>query len=94
MASFHCAACDSYFPEHHGHHLSWQTVAVELIVRVLACLAEGLGIRATARGFEVDPNTVLQWLVKPPSSSRRFQPTFSATCMSTSCNSTIVCRTS
>ena len=37
-------------------------VAVELIVRVLACLAEGLGIRATARVFEVDPNTVLQWL--------------------------------
>jgi IS1 family transposase len=35
---------------------------VELIVRGLACLAEGLGIRATARGFEVDPHTVLQWL--------------------------------
>jgi hypothetical protein len=35
-----------------------------LIVRVLACLAEGLGIRATARVFEVDPNTVLQWLVE------------------------------
>ncbi len=37
---------------------------MELIVRVLACLAEGLGIRATARVFEVDPNTVLQWLVE------------------------------
>jgi transposase-like protein len=34
------------------------------MVRVLACLAEGLGIRATARVFEVDPNTVLQWLVE------------------------------
>jgi hypothetical protein len=31
---------------------------------VLACLAEGLGIRATARVFEVDPNTVLRWLVE------------------------------
>jgi hypothetical protein len=31
---------------------------------VLACLAEGLGIRATALVFEVDPNTVLQWLVE------------------------------
>jgi hypothetical protein len=31
---------------------------------VLACLAEGLGIRATARVFEVDPNTVLQWLLE------------------------------
>src|SRR5713101_6676991 len=38
--------------------------SVELILRVLACLAEGLGIRGTARVFEVDPNTVLQWLVE------------------------------
>jgi hypothetical protein len=37
---------------------------VELIVRVLACLAEGLGMRATARGFAVDANTVLPWLVE------------------------------
>jgi IS1 family transposase len=37
---------------------------VELIVRVLACLAEGLGLRATARVFEVGPNTVLHWLVE------------------------------
>ena len=36
--------------------------SVDLIVRVIACLAEGLGIRGTARVFEVDPNTVLQWL--------------------------------
>jgi IS1 family transposase len=35
---------------------------VELIVRVIACLAEGLGIRGTARVFEIDPNTVLGWL--------------------------------
>jgi hypothetical protein len=37
---------------------------VELIVRVLACLAEGLGIRATARVFEAAPHTVLHWLVE------------------------------
>jgi hypothetical protein len=29
------------------------------MVHVLACLAEGLGLRATARVFEVAPNTVL-----------------------------------
>jgi hypothetical protein len=33
-------------------------VAVALIVRVLACWADGVGIRATARVFDVDPNTV------------------------------------
>ena len=33
-------------------------------MRVIARLAKGLGIRGTARVFEVDPNTVLQWLVE------------------------------
>ena len=36
----------------------------ELIVHVIACLAEGLGIRGTARVFEIDPNTVLTWLME------------------------------
>src|SRR5262245_56238310 len=61
---FHCTACDGYFPEHHGTIFHGKEAAVELMVRVLACLAEGLGIRATARVFEVDPNTVLHWLVE------------------------------
>jgi len=60
----HCTACDGYFPEHHGTIFHGKQAAVERIVHVLACLAEGLGIRATARVFEVDPNTVLQWLVE------------------------------
>jgi IS1 family transposase len=30
----------------------------------VGALAEGLGIRAVARVFEMDPNTVLQWLVE------------------------------
>jgi len=45
-------------------------------VRVLACLAEGLGIRATARVFEVDPNTVLQWLVEAAEQLRAFSAYF------------------
>src|SRR6266581_9404266 len=60
----HCTACEGYFPEHHGTIFHGKQAPVELIVRVLACLAEGLGIRATARVFEIDPNTVLQWLVE------------------------------
>jgi hypothetical protein len=48
--------------------------AVELIVRVLACLAEGLGIRGTARVFEIDPNTVLQWLIEAAEQLRAFSP--------------------
>ena len=34
------------------------------LVWAVGALAEGLGIRAVARVFEVDPNTVLQWLVE------------------------------
>ena len=41
-------------------------------MRVIACLAEGLGIRGTARVFEVDPNTVLQWLVDAAEQLRAF----------------------
>jgi IS1 family transposase len=49
---------------------------VELIVHVLACLAEGLGIRATARVFEVAPNTVLHWLVEAAEPLRAFSSYF------------------
>jgi hypothetical protein len=56
---FHCTSCTGYFLETHGTLLHGKRVAVELMVRVLACLAEGLGIRATARVFEVDPHKYL-----------------------------------
>lgn len=69
---FHCTSCEGYFPEHHGTIFHGKHAAVELIVRVLACLAEGLGIRATARVFEVDANTVLQWLVEAAEQLRAF----------------------
>ena len=72
----HCTACDGYFPEHHGTIFHGKQAAVELIVRVLACLAEGLGIRATARVFEVDPNTVLHWLVEAAEQLKAFSSYF------------------
>src|SRR6266571_2693962 len=61
---FQCVACRIYFLETHGTFLYGKRVSAELLVRVMAALAEGLGIRAVARVFEVDPNTVLQWLVE------------------------------
>jgi IS1 family transposase len=73
---FHCLGCNGYFPEHHGTIFHGKQAAVELIVRVLACLAEGLGIRATARVFEVAPNTVLQWLVEAAEQLRAFAAYF------------------
>jgi IS1 family transposase len=73
---FHCTACDGYFLETHGTLFHGKQAAVELIVRVLACLAEGLGIRATARVFEVAPNTVLHWLVEAAEQLRAFSAYF------------------
>jgi hypothetical protein len=48
----------------HGTIFHGKQAAVELVVRVLACLAEGWAIRATARVFEVDANTVLHGLAE------------------------------
>src|SRR2546427_1783442 len=71
---FHCTACKGYFLETHGTIFHGKQAAVELIVRVVACLAEGLGIRATARVFEVDANTVLHWLGAAAEQLRAFSP--------------------
>jgi IS1 family transposase/transposase-like protein len=60
----YCSHCQGYFLETHGTIFHGKRVSVERIVHVIGCLAEGLGIRGTARVFEVDPNTVLQWLVE------------------------------
>jgi IS1 family transposase len=73
---FHCTSCDGYFLETHGTIFHGKQAAVELIVRVLACLAEGLGIRATARVFEVDAHTVLHWLVQAAEQLRAFSHYF------------------
>jgi IS1 family transposase len=73
---FHCTSCKGYFLETHGTIFHGKQTEVELIARVLACLAEGLGIRATARVFEVAPHTVLQWLVEAAEQLRAFSASF------------------
>jgi hypothetical protein len=52
-----CVVCRRYFLETLGTLFHGKRGSVELIVRVIACLAEGMGIRGTARVCEVDPNT-------------------------------------
>src|SRR5437016_2543676 len=71
-----CVVCRRYFLETLGTLFHGKRASVELIVRVIACLAEGLGIRGTARVFEVDPNTVLQWLVEAAEQLRVFSQHF------------------
>ena len=60
----HCSRCGGYFLETHGTIFHGKRVAPNLLVWAVGALAEGQGIRAVARVFEVDPNTVLQWLVE------------------------------
>jgi IS1 family transposase len=44
--------------------LHGKRVSPDKLVWAIGALAEGLGIRAVARVFEVDPNTVLAWLIE------------------------------
>jgi IS1 family transposase len=72
----HCTSCGSYFQETHGTPLHGTRVAPAKLVWAVGALAEGLGIRAVARVFEVDPNTVLQWLVEAAAHLRAFSQDF------------------
>jgi hypothetical protein len=51
-------------------------VVPERLVWAVGALAEGLGIRAVARVFEVDPNTVLAWLVEVAEHAAAFSQYF------------------
>jgi len=59
-----CTACRRDFQETHGTPLHGKRVPPEQLVWAVGALAEGLGIRAVARVFEVDPHTVLAWLIE------------------------------
>src|SRR4030095_5470797 len=72
----YCGACHGYFLETHGTPLHGKRVAPEKLVWAVGALAEGLGIRAVARVFEVDPNTVLAWLVEVADHATAFSQYF------------------
>jgi IS1 family transposase/transposase-like protein len=57
-----CTVCHKTFVETLNTIFYGKKHAAETIWRVLKCLAEGVGIRKTARIFDLDPNTVQEWL--------------------------------
>src|SRR6266852_2806423 len=59
-----CVSCHGSFQETQGTPMHGKRVSPDLLVWAIGALAEGLGLRAVARVFEVDPNTVLTWLVE------------------------------
>ena len=71
-----CLGCRSYFLETSGTPLHGKQVDPDTLVWAIAALAEGLGIRAVARVFEVDPNTVLYWLVEAAEHLATFSRSF------------------
>jgi IS1 family transposase len=73
---FQCVACHGYFQETHGTIFHGKRVVPERLVWAVGALAEGLGIRAVARVFEVDPNTVLEWLVEVADHAAAFSQYF------------------
>jgi hypothetical protein len=72
----YCRGCQGYFQETHGTPLHGKRVPPEMLVWAVSAVAEGLGIRAVARVFAVEPNTVLAWLVKAADHARAFSRYF------------------
>jgi IS1 family transposase len=72
----YCTRCEGYFQETHGTPLHGKRVVPEKLVWTVGALAEGLGIRAVARVFEVDPSTVLAWLVEVAEHAAAFSQYF------------------
>jgi hypothetical protein len=73
---WHCIQCDTYFVETYGTPFHGKRVSPDLLVWAVGALAEGLGIRAVARVFEVDPNTVLAWVVDAAEHLKAFSQHF------------------
>jgi hypothetical protein len=67
-----CVACRRDFLETLGTLLHGQRASGERIVRVMACLAAGVGSRGTARVCEVAPHPGLQWRVEAAAPLRAF----------------------
>jgi hypothetical protein len=72
----HCTACDGDLLETHSTRFHGKRVTPDLLVWAVGALAEGLGIRAVARVFEVDPNTGLHWLVEAADHLKVFSQSF------------------
>jgi IS1 family transposase len=73
---FQCVSYQGYFYETHGTIFHGKLSSPELIVHVIACLAKGLGIRGTARVFEIDANTVRHWLIEASEQLQAFSAYF------------------
>jgi IS1 family transposase len=68
---YRCAWCQTVFSETQGTVFFGLKTPEETVYRALACLAEGQGLRATARVFGVKPEDILRWLRRAGQHSAR-----------------------
>jgi len=73
---FQCLSCKQYFLETHGTPVHGKRVPPELLGWAVGAVAEGLGIRAVARVFAIDPNTVLHWVTEVGEQAAAFSQYF------------------
>jgi transposase-like protein len=66
-----CQWCKTLFSETQGTVFFGLKTPQETIYRALKALAEGVGIRATARIFDVEVDTVLLWLCRAGEHSQK-----------------------
>jgi hypothetical protein len=67
-------SCHGYFQQTHGTLFHGTRVAPERLAWAVGALGEGWGVRAVARVFEVDPQTVLAWFVAAAAQLKTFAP--------------------
>jgi len=72
----HCTSGGGYFQETHGTPFHGKHVSPDMLVWAVGARAEGVGIRAVARVFAVDPNTVLAWVVEVAEHAAAFSRSF------------------
>jgi transposase-like protein len=80
-----CLSCQQYFLETQGTPLHGKRVPPEVLGWVVGAVAKGLGIRAVARVFAVDPNTVLQWVLEGADQATACSGISSITCTARRC---------
>lgn len=58
---YQCGDCGSLYSELHGSPMAHLKTAISKVASVFRVRSEGLGLRATARCFDIHKNTVAKW---------------------------------
>lgn len=71
-----CKVCGKKFSENKGTMFYWKKKDRDMISKVLTATSEGMGIRAAARTFGIDKDTVLAWVKQGGKHSQKVENFF------------------